>query len=708
MKKPKILLIMPPYNFHFANSKESGFLPVPPFGLALLRDYLKKNGFNPEIKDLDIEIIRNEKALRQMAALDKKINGSRVGSYLKNKKIDSLLEKTAHILLSFINIKKFDIFCFSIAENYCLKYGLIMAKKIKKIKKTAGIVFGGKFVLESLHFPIDGIVNLLVRGTGEEKLLEFCTKYKKSPSKNTEVTTPFKNYALTLNQKPDYDKIMSLYKNIPENYGFHNYTNNLVVPYLYSFGCSWGQCSFCDESFHPKTFFEKSPLEIIEDLKYLKNKYGSPYFAIYNKHINGDAKNFEKLCRLLIKSRLNATISGFLRPAIPLKLIPLMARAGFKVAFTGLESCSNKILKAMKKEPEPRKESYQNLIEKLAENKIFHHPYFMVGFPNETKENFKETFQFVQNNIKNIHAITVQIFSLYNCYIKTHPEQFGIRMRQRSVLTSFTAGNIYPYDEISGNQWEKIVIENHIKRDSLKILFSLYKEIPSGFYRHSPNEILWCMKEYDDPIKTEDKIKDFFETFKKESDFYLKIGGIKLTGYFNPPIEEKWSEEIPYFPKILKIIEKMAKKKEQLILTGEPTLSENLFQIIKYAKKSGFKNITLFTDGTKLANPIYAKKLKESGCNSINFYFLGHKASLHDKITKTRGSFFKLRRGIENWKRINGRFDTKIIFHKLNEPNLYEVIKNGLSQKYQNNKSEEETIDLLGGATTYLKDFAHH
>ena len=706
MRKPKILLIMPPYNFRFAKDAIGSSLPAPPLGPALLRNYLKKQGWNARIKDLDIEILRNKKILDKMLILDKKINKANIKNYLKNIDTDPSVEKTAETLLGLINVQGFDIFGFSIAENCCLKYSLILAKKIKEIKKQAGVVFGGIFVSESLFFPIDGVVDLVIRGSGEEKLIEFCSKYPEIFKKNSATVTRFKNYNLTLSQKPDYDNVLSLYKNIPNNYGVHNYTNNVVIPYLYSCGCSWGKCSYCDESFHPSVFFEKPFYKIIEDLECLKKKYKSPYFAIYNKHLNADNKSLKKLCRLLIKSELNLTMSGYLKVNIRPSLIVLMAQAGFKVAFCGIESYNQKILKLMKREGGVTKKACQESVDKLAENKIFQRAYFLIGFPTETEEEFKTTFYFLQKNINKINSITTQVFSLYNCYVKKCPEKFGIRIRKRSLLNSSTVGGVYPYDEITGRPWEKIIAENYIKQEALKTLFFLYKEIPSIFYFRSPNETLGLMRKYNDPQKVENEFKKIYENFRKRTSFYLKInenGGFN----FKPPLEERWSEEAYSLSKILKTIEREGKRKDKLILTGEPTYSKNLFQIVRFAKNAGFKDIDLLTNGLKLANPSYAQKLYKNGCHCVDFYLFGHKASLHDKITGNKGDFRRAFNAIENWQRVGGEFRIKIVLHQLNKPYLYEIIKGSLIYCCKNKKmggTKEKEIDILGGAMTFLKN----
>ncbi|MCL7414350.1 MAG: radical SAM protein [ANME-2 cluster archaeon] len=57
---------------------------------------------------------------------------------------------------------------------------------------------------------------------------------------------------------------------------------------------------------------------------------------------------------------------------------------------------------------------------------------------------------------------------------------------------------------------------------------------------------------------------------------------------------------------------------------GEPTVREDLFQIIRMAKEMGFKHIQLATNGKKLANDVeYCRNLIESGLKTVYLQFDG-------------------------------------------------------------------------------------
>lgn len=76
-----------------------------------------------------------------------------------------------------------------------------------------------------------------------------------------------------------------------------------------------------------------------------------------------------------------------------------------------------------------------------------------------------------------------------------------------------------------------------------------------------------------------------------------------------------------------------------LFSAGEPTLNEKLVDYIDLAKKYGYKEIGLITNGRKLKDKEYAESLFRVGLNEINVSLHGSKKEIHDKITRVPGSF---------------------------------------------------------------------
>ncbi len=86
-----------------------------------------------------------------------------------------------------------------------------------------------------------------------------------------------------------------------------------------------------------------------------------------------------------------------------------------------------------------------------------------------------------------------------------------------------------------------------------------------------------------------------------------------------------------------------------LILTGsEITLRRDLPDLARRARDSGFRDIRIQTHGMRLGNPAFARELVEAGVNEFFISVAGDCAESHDRITKVRGSWAKMLRGIQN------------------------------------------------------------
>jgi uncharacterized radical SAM superfamily Fe-S cluster-containing enzyme len=79
---------------------------------------------------------------------------------------------------------------------------------------------------------------------------------------------------------------------------------------------------------------------------------------------------------------------------------------------------------------------------------------------------------------------------------------------------------------------------------------------------------------------------------------------------------------------------------------GEPTMRDDLFEIIRMAKQLGFPQVQIATNGIKLANdPEYAQKLKDTGLNTVYLHF--------DGISKETNPNLKTHmKAVENLKRV--------------------------------------------------------
>jgi MoaA/NifB/PqqE/SkfB family radical SAM enzyme len=84
------------------------------------------------------------------------------------------------------------------------------------------------------------------------------------------------------------------------------------------------------------------------------------------------------------------------------------------------------------------------------------------------------------------------------------------------------------------------------------------------------------------------------------------------------------------------------------MIGGEATIRGDFLPLISTAKKLGFKDIVVVTNGRMLAYPDFAKRTVAAGVTDLVFSIHGHDAKLHDELTYAEGSFDDLLKGIEN------------------------------------------------------------
>lgn len=135
--------------------------------------------------------------------------------------------------------------------------------------------------------------------------------------------------------------------------------------------------------------------------------------------------------------------------------------------------------------------------------------------------------------------------------------------------------------------------------------------------------------------------------------------------------EDKSTKEVK---KLLKIVKKKGIIDVELT-GGEPTIREDIFEILSFAKHLGFKDICVITNGSRMYKIDFCKKLIKNGATSFLFSIEGSNSELHDYLTQTKGSFQKIIKSIENIKKLKIPFQTNTTVTRFNHKNLPSLSK---------------------------------
>ena len=392
----------------------------PPYSLANLSAFLKANSnINIELLDLNLEFhqlkfskyqkyfqnfIKNysrdeyEMISKEYHQLTKKTYSENNMAVVKDQSPELLDELTAQILKQ-VKEQKADAVAFSVVYSSQAFYTLALLKELKK--HGIKTLLGGPAVNEKLQQAADESFN------NEVELLEYLTK-KKVPHEE-----------LNCNLKLDFN-LFPL-----KNY----FVAQPVIPIKTTSTCFYKQCTFCTH--HQNKQYHEFPLEEIKQT--IINSKQKLFFFIDDMI---SKKRLLQLAEML--TPLNVSWMCQLRPTKDLDETTLktLAESGLKIVIWGVESGNDRILKLMQKGT--NKKDVEIVLSNSKKAGIKNVLYVMFGFPTETKEEFLDTINFLQENQENIDLISTSTFGLQkDTPIYNHPEKFNvtnIKETKRTVL----------------------------------------------------------------------------------------------------------------------------------------------------------------------------------------------------------------------------------------------------------------------------------
>lgn len=108
---------------------------------------------------------------------------------------------------------------------------------------------------------------------------------------------------------------------------------------------------------------------------------------------------------------------------------------------------------------------------------------------------------------------------------------------------------------------------------------------------------------------------------------------------------------------------------------GEVTLRDDLFELISYAKKLGYKTIQLQSNMRMLSYMSFCRKLVRAGVNEFSPALHGHTAEVHDYLTRAKGSFNQTTQAIKNLKTLDQYIITNSVVVRLNYKHLPDLAR---------------------------------
>ncbi|MBD3155888.1 MAG: radical SAM protein [Candidatus Aenigmarchaeota archaeon] len=243
-------------------------------------------------------------------------------------------------------------------------------------------------------------IKFFIRGEIEYTILEFCQKYPKI--KKIKGLIWKKGNKFFYNKKREFIKNLNelpfpAYHLLPmDRYSHHMFKKKNFFTVLTSRGCPFS-CIYCPYPLgYGSIWRSRDPENVLEELELLTEKHNVKSILFRDQVFNLNPKRAEKICDGIIRRgidiewRCEARVELFSK-----ELLKKMKVSGCKAIHLGIESGDINILKEIAKGGISK-----NHIQKVKE--VFNHAreigietvaFFMVGFPNETKESVSKTFK---------------------------------------------------------------------------------------------------------------------------------------------------------------------------------------------------------------------------------------------------------------------------------------------------------------------------
>ena len=302
--------------------------------------------------------------------------------------------------------RDFDFFGFS---TVCSSYPLTLrvAAEVKRVHRNSVVALGGPqaSVVDVSTMRAFPFIDLVVRGEAEQTLPELVDALTRHGSLAAVPGITFRrNEDGEILRNPDAPLVADLDAlPFPAFHLFPDVRFCRHFPLELGRGCPFA-CTFCSTNdFFRRRFRLKSPAQMIADMRRVKQTYGINSFELVHDMFTVDRKRVVEFCEALLESKEEFTWGSSARTdCIDEELIALMARAGCRGIFFGIETGSARMQKIIDKGLDLNDSAER--VRSCDKFKINTAVSLMAGFPDETMNDLRDTAAFFVDSLRYDHA----------------------------------------------------------------------------------------------------------------------------------------------------------------------------------------------------------------------------------------------------------------------------------------------------------------
>lgn len=316
---------------------------------------------------------------------------------LKPDRIEKYIKKT---IIPYFSHGETEIVGISVPFGSQIYYALAIGRALKKRYSHMRVFFGGaqismfwRNIIENEVFR--GAYDEMIPGNGEIAVLEYIKCIMSGGNLKDVPNLVYFNdgNAATKNENASLVSIHDLPIPQFEGYDLSNYAYP-KLPYFFTRGCYWGQCTFCSYR-DVKGYSCKKSEKVVSDIRCLKEKYGVRHFHFIDDAVH--PKIMEDIALKIIAENMKIKYESYLRldPGFTKAITEIMAKSGMRSALFGLESGNERILKEMNKgiHLDTAKKVLRNMKSAGIQSVVS----CIIGFPGETREEAMDTVNYLLN-----------------------------------------------------------------------------------------------------------------------------------------------------------------------------------------------------------------------------------------------------------------------------------------------------------------------
>ncbi|MFH1191642.1 MAG: radical SAM protein [Candidatus Omnitrophota bacterium] len=415
----------------------------PPVGISYLKGFLKERGISVSCFDLSLDLYK--------VFVEKKYWDLNYPEYFIDRQLCEkyilpflwpFINKWANQILD-LNPKVvgFSLFMSSSFAS------LLLAQQLKKLNPELVIIGGGPEVTRFKRILVDSIrrfaslndeiitsdtFDLLIDGEGEETLYEILSLLKQGRDfQSVKGAVYMRDGKIVANEaRKLLDDLDVLPSADYDDFTLEGYAR-ITLPLVTSRGCV-NRCTFCADSPLWKVYRYRSAEKVLEEIKFLVEKHNKKEFEIMDSTFNGNIRRVERICDLILESKLNIRWSAkvILNKGMSYELLKKMKEAGCSSLAYGIESGSPRVLKDMRKNNDF--EEAKRIIKDTWRSGIQVNCFFIIGYPTETEEDFELTLDFIKENAEFIYCFD-QITGCHieeDSYLGLNLDNYGIIFKE--------------------------------------------------------------------------------------------------------------------------------------------------------------------------------------------------------------------------------------------------------------------------------------